>query len=158
MTRTEREAQERNWGAVRLTTGFYMTDMVRSSLQFCDSDERTIAVSRVIELLEAGSTDETKWRFAINELAGLLQAHPDAYQESGTWYNGAPSILALAVAKEAACHALCKLFPTVYYRGEAEGTAYKVLKYLIRALMQRPETAAEGLKWVERNINMMPAR
>lgn len=158
MTQLEKEAQARNWGTVRLSTGFYLTDMVRSALQFCDCDERCIAISRVVELLEAGSTDETKWRFAINELAGLLQAHPDAHKESGTWYDGATSILALAVAKEAACHALYKLYPRTYYRGEAEGAAYKVFKYLLRALMQKPETAAEGLKWVERNVNIQQYR
>lgn len=155
MTPAEKEAQARNWGAMRLTTGFYMTDMLRSVLQFADTDERCIAMSRVVDLLEAGSTDETKWRFAINELAGLLQAHPDAHKESGTWYDGEPSILALAVAKEAACHALYKRFPSLYNRGEAEGAAYKVFKYVLRALMQKPETAAEGLKWVERNVDMM---
>jgi hypothetical protein len=30
-----------------------------------------------------------------------------------------------------------------------------VFKYVLRALMQTPETAAEGLKWVERNVEMM---
>lgn len=155
MTQTEKEAQARNWGAMRLTTGFYMTDMLRSVLQFADTDERCIAMSRVVDLLEAGCTDETQWRFAINELAGLLQSHPDAHKESGTWYDGESSIVALAAAMEAARHALCKLYPRVYYRGEAEGAAYKVFKYVLRALMQTPETAAEGLKWVERNVEMM---
>lgn len=109
MTQLEKEAQARNWGALPLTTGFYMTDMIRSVLQFADTDERCIAMSRVVDLLESGSTDETKWRFAINELQGLLTAHPDAHKESGTWYDGDSTILALAVAKEAACHALYML-------------------------------------------------
>jgi hypothetical protein len=155
MTQLEKEAQARNWGALPLTTGFYMTDMIRSVLQFADTDERCIAMSRVVDLLESGSTDETKWRFAINELQGLLTAHPDAHKESGTWYDGDSTILALAVAKEAACHALYMLFPRSYYRGEERGAAYKVLKYTIRALMQKPETAVDALKWVERSINLM---
>ena len=154
MTQAEKEAQARNWGALKLTTGFYMTDMVRSVLQCADTDERGQAISRVVELLEAGCSDEQQWRHSINELCGLLRAHPDAHKESGTWYYGEPSILALAVAMEAASHALYKLYPRVYTRGEAYGSAYKVLKYLIRALMQKPETAATGLQWVERQLNL----
>lgn len=155
MQASEKQAQARNWGTVLLSTGFYMTDMVRSVLQFADTQERGLAIQRVVELLEAGCSDEHQWRHSIDQLCGLLRAHPESYKESGTWYDGDPSILALAVAKEAASHALCKLYPTLYYRGEAEGAAYKVLKYLIRALMQDPKTAADGLKWVERNINIM---
>ena len=154
MTQAEKEAQARNWGALKLTTGFYMTDMVRSVLQCADTDERGQAISRVVELLEAGCSDEQQWRHSINELCGLLRAHPDAHKESGTWYDGEPSILALAVAMEAASHALYKLYPRGYTRGEAYGSAYKVLKYLIRALMQKPETAATGLQWVERQLNL----
>lgn len=158
MQAAEKQAQARNWGTVLLSTGFYMTDMVRSVLQFADTEERGLAISRVVELLEAGCPDEHQWRHSIDELCGLLQAHPDRHKESGTWYDGAPSILALAVAKEAASHALYKLYPTVYCRGEAEFAAYKVLKYLIRAFMQDPKTAADGLKWVERNINIQQRR
>lgn len=155
MTQLEKEAQARNWGPLLLTTGFYMTDMIRSVLQFADTDERCIAMSRVVDLLESGCADEAKWRFAINELQGLLTAHPDAHKESGTWYDGDSTILALAVAKESACYALFKLFPRVYVRGEEHGAAYKVFKYTIRALMQKPETAVEALKWVERSIDLM---
>ncbi len=155
MTQKEKEAQARNWGAVRLTTGFYMTDMVRSVLQFADTEERGLAISRVVEMLETGCSDEHQWRHAIDELCVLLRAHPDAHKESGTWYSGDPTILALAVAKEASCHALYKLYPSLYCRGEAESAAYKVFKYLLRALMQDPKTAADGLQWVERNVDFM---
>lgn len=154
MSQAEKEAQARNWGALGLTTGFYMTDMVRSVLQFADTDERGQAISRVVEMLESGCSDEQQWRHSINELCGLLRAHPDAHKESGTWYDGDSTILALAVAMEAASQALYKLFPRVYVRGEAYGAGFKVLKYYMRAMMQKPETAAVALKWVERNINL----
>lgn len=154
MTQAEKEAQARNWGALSLTTGFYMTDMLRAVLQFADNDERGHAISRVVELLESGCASEQEWRHSINELCGLLRAHPDAHKESGTWYDGDSTILALAAAMEAASHALYKLFPRVYVRGEAYGADFKVLKYYMRAMMQHPETAGAALKWMERNINL----
>ena len=158
MQQAEKEAQARNWGALALTTGFYMTDMIRSVIKFADTEERSVAMQRVIELMEVGCADEHQWRYAINELHTLLVAHPDAHKESGTWYDGDSTILALAAAKEAACHALYKLHPRLYYRGEKDGAAYKVLKYVLRALMQHPETAGDCLKWVERSINLMQRR
>ncbi len=158
MQPSEKQAHTRNWGTVQLSTGFYMTDMVRSVVQFADTEERVQAIQRVIELLESGFADAQKWRQIIFDLCDLLQVHPDAHKRSGTWYDGAPSILALAVAKEAACHALYKRYPSLYQGGEAEGAAYKVFKYLLRALMQNPETAADGLKWVERSVNLMQSR
>ncbi|MBA3857256.1 MAG: hypothetical protein C0507_10150 [Cyanobacteria bacterium PR.3.49] len=155
MQTAEKQAQARNWGAVRLTSGFYMTDMVRSVLPVVDTEVRALAIQRVIDLLESGCADEHQWRHSIDELCGLLREHPDAHKESGTWYDGDPTILALATAKEAASHALYKLYPTLYCRGEAEGASYKVLKYMIRAMMQNPQTAASCLKWVERNVSIM---
>jgi hypothetical protein len=155
MQTAENQAQACNWGAARLATGFYMTDMVRSVLRLVDTEERALAIQAVIDLLESGCADEQEWRHVINELYRLLRAHPDAHKESGTWYDGDPTILALATAKEAASHALYKLYPTLYCRGEAEGAAYKVLKYVIRAMMQNPETAVSCLKLVERSVDIM---
>lgn len=157
-TQDEKDALSRPWGAVRLTTGFYMSELVRSVLQFADTEERRTAIQTVCDLLDDGCADEQKWRSAIQKLGGLCQAHPDAYKESGTWYDGDSCILALATAKETARAAMYKLYPTLHSDGEIEGVVYKAFKYLLRAMAQKAETAATCLKWVERELDLMPSR
>lgn len=152
------EGLQRQWGALRLTTGFYLVDMVRSVLQFADTDERKQAIEKVITLLDSGCTEEQQWYLAAEALGDLLSAHPDRYKESGTWYDGEPSILALATAYEAAMASKFRLYPSLHSEGQIDGRIYKVFKYVLRAMMQKPETAVTALQWVERHVDLMPLR
>ena len=154
----EQDATARQWTPLCLSVGFSLSEMVGPALSMTDSKVRHMAVRNVLNLLQAGCEDEHQWRDAIDTLCQLLREHPDALKESGTWYDGAPSILALAAAKEAATVAMYKLHPSLHDDAEIDGTVYKVLKYVLRALAQQPTTAMSGLKWVERVINLQPAR
>jgi hypothetical protein len=143
---------------MKLTTGFFLADVVRSVVQFADTEERKGAIQRVADMLTSGCKDEHQWRAAIDELSGLCLAHPDRWRESGFWYDGDPCILAMALAMEAASVGLYKLYPTLYSQSQVDGCVYKVFKYLLRAMSQKPETAVTCLQWVERVLNLLPAR
>lgn len=154
----ESDAHVRQWSSLRLSVGFYLTEMVATALSICDTKTRSMVVQNVLDLFQAGCEDEHQWQNAIETLGELLREHPDAYRESGTWYDGAPSILALAAAQEAAVVAKFKLYPSLHTEDEIDACAYKVFKYVLRALAQKPDTAMSGLKWVERVANLQPAR
>jgi hypothetical protein len=150
----EQEVRARQWQSLRLSVGFNLTELVSSALSVTDTRVRHLAVRNVLNLLEAGCDDEHQWRDAIEILSELLRDHPDAHKESGTWHDGASSILALAAAKEAATLALYKLYPSVYRQDEIDGLTYRVFKYVLRALAQRPDKAMSGLAWIERLIHL----
>lgn len=152
----KQDARDRQWSPLRLSLAFNLSEIVTTALSVTDTKVRQMAVRNVLNLLQAGCDDEHQWQDAIDTLVELLRAHPDALKESGTWYDGAPSILALAAAQEAATVAMFKLHPSLYSEGEIAAHTYKVLKYVLRALAQQPDTATSGLKWVERVINLQP--
>jgi len=154
----EPDANTRQWSPLLLTTGFYLSELVSTALLVCDTKVRHMAVRNVLNLLQAGCEDEHQWQDAIETLSELLREHPDAHKESGTWYDGAPSILALAAAKEAATVAKFKLYPSLFSEGEINGRTFKVFKYVLRAMAQQPNTAMSGLKWVERVIDLQQTR
>ena len=126
-----------------LSTGFYLGDVVQTVLQFADTDERRAAVVYVQGLLQDRCSDEHVWRDAIEVLGRLLDAHPDAFKESGTWYDGDSSILALALTREAAYFAMRKPFPSIHSQDDIAGGAFKVLKYFFRAMAQKPENSCQ---------------
>lgn len=153
----DQDADARQWLPLHLSLGFSLSEMVTTALSLTDTKTRRMGVGNVLDLLQAGCEDEHQWQKAIETLGKLLREHPDAYRESGTWYDGAPSLLALAAAQEAAVVAKFKLYPSLHTEDEIDACAYKVFKYVLRALAQQPDTAMCGLQWVERVANLQPA-
>jgi hypothetical protein len=146
----EPDPLKRQWSPLRLSTGFYLHEMVSSALLVTDTRVRHMTVRNVLNLLQAGCEDEHQWRDAIETLGELIREHPDVHKQSGTWYDGAPSILALAAAQEAAIVARLRLYPSLHSEDEIAGHTYKVFKYVLRALLQDPKHAMSALKIIDR--------
>jgi hypothetical protein len=155
-TPPQQAVQDRQWSPLRLSIGFNLSELVSSALSMTDTRVRHMAVRNVLNLIQAGCNDEQQWRDAIETLGELIAVHPDAHKESGTWYDGAPSILALAAANEAATVAMFKLNPSLHSQDEIDGRTYKAFKYLLRGLAQQPDKAMSGLKWLERLLGLQP--
>lgn len=149
---------QRQWGALRLTTGFHLADIVGSVLLIGNTRESQEAVRRVYNLLQEACTDEHQWREAIDALNRLCNEHPDAHQQSGTWHDGDATLMSMALAMEAARAALYKLYPTLYDESRVDGCVFKMFKYLLRAMAQNPnpDSAVYCLQWIERTINLQP--
>lgn len=150
---------ERQWGAMRLTTGFYLADIVGSVLLVGNTRESQAAVRRVYNLLQEACTDEHQWREAIDTLSRLCSEHPDAHRQSGSWSDGDATLMSMALAMEAARAALYKLYPTLYEEGRVEGCVFKMFKYLLRTMAQNPnpDSAVYCLQWIERTMSLQPA-
>lgn len=151
---SEIEKQRLQWATFSLSSGFYLGDVVRTAVNFAETMPQRDAIAKVGELMDSGCRDERQWKAVIEELGRLCQVHPDACKESGTWHDGAASILGLALAYEAARFMVCKLYPTLYPEHEADSHAHRVFVYLLRAMAEKPESAANCLKWVERVTNL----
>jgi hypothetical protein len=158
MTQTKEQLeikdQRLQWATFSLSSGFFLGDVVRTAVNFAETEEQRVAIEKVCELMASGCRDEREWNAVIAELGQLCKEHPDSYKESGTWHDGAPSILGLALAYEAARFVVCKLYPGLHFEHEAEFHAYRVFVYLLRAMAEKPESAANCLKWVERVTNL----
>jgi hypothetical protein len=157
MTQPTQESRERDWTAMHLGIGFFMSDMVRNVLPMADTKVRQMAVRNVLNLIIAGCTSEHDWRDAIDTLGELLRAHPDAHLESGTWYNGSPSILCLAAAQQAAVVSMQRLYPTLHSEDEIRGHSFKLFKYVLRA-HAKSHANPEDLNWLELALSLPPAK
>lgn len=152
------DPRQREWTPLLLSIGFSLSDLVGFALQIDNTRVAKMVIRNVQTLLASGCEDEHQWRDAMETLDELIRAHPDRHQESGTWIAGAPTILALGAAREAARAALYRLYPSLHTDGEIEGTAFKAFKYLLRAWAQDPKTSPNGLEWVERALNLRYAK
>jgi hypothetical protein len=154
--RQEREPdpQLRQWTPLLLSTGFSLSDLVDFALQIDNTRVAKMAIRNVSTLLAAGCEEERQWRDAIDTLGELLRGHPDITNYSGSTYDGAPTVLALASAQQVAQSALYRLYPSLHNNGEIEGSAFKAFKYLLRAWAQDPKAGATGIEWVERALNL----
>jgi hypothetical protein len=153
-----KKPSERQWGAMRLTTGFYLADIVGSVLLVGNTRESQAAVRRVYNLLQEACTDEHQWREAIDTLSRLCSEHPDAHRQSGSWSDGDATLMSMALAMEAARAALYNLYPTLYEEGRVEGCVFKMFKYLLRTMAQNPnpDSAVYCLQWIERTMSLQP--
>lgn len=144
---------------MRLSTGFYFQDLIRSVLVFADTPESVVCIERVINLFETDCRNAGQWQDASEMLGKLCYAHPDAYKESGTWLDGAPSLMAMGAAMEAAScvsHELC--WGEDNKDGIARGKAFKAFKYVLRAFRDAgPDKAQSCLTWLERSLEIPPA-
>lgn len=150
-----REASSRQWATLRLTGGFNLIDVVHSAISLADSRPAEEAIRNIHEMMNAGCDDEAKWDSMIGRVAELCRTHPDALQESGTWYNGGPGMLALALTLETS-----RVVSFNLRRGdEAEEVSYRVyrvFRYLLRAMAQVPAFSSSCLTWVDNVTNYCP--
>lgn len=158
--RQEREPdpRQREWTPLLLSIGFSLSDLVAFALEIDNSRIAHLAIRNVQNLLASGCEDEHQWRDASETLGELIKGHPDITNYSGSWYDGKPTVLALTAAREVAEAAKMRLYPSLHENGEIEGTAFKAFKYLLRAWSQDPKSGSQGIKWVERTLNLRYAQ
>lgn len=154
--RQEREPdpQARQWSPLLLSTGFSLSDLVEFAHRIDNSRVAKMAIRNVSTLLAAGCEDEHQWRDAMDTLDEILHGNPDITGYSGSWYDGKPTILAVAAAREVALSAKYRLYPSLHKDGEIEGTAFKAFKYLLRAWAQDPKEGPKGIEWLYQVINL----
>lgn len=151
----DNEARARDWAPVLLSTGFHMSSAMSLAMGMCAGRANHMAIRNVQNLLLNGCKDSQEWQNAIDTLLELYHAHPDREQSSGGWFHASSSTpLAMAAAIEAARAAKMKLYPDLYPEGHIEGSQFAVLKYLLQAFAKDPTKAAEGLAWLEHNLNV----
>lgn len=151
-------ANELNWQAFHLTTGWYLSGLVDSVLGLATDEGQRAAIARVQALFQSESRDEHEWLQAETALGELISRHPARFHESGTWHDGAADLLAMAAAMEACTCIRFKLFPTLHEPHEVNARAYKCMKYVLRAFtyIDDIEKVRGCLRWIEREVELVP--
>lgn len=150
----EPDLRKRLWSPLLLSVGFSLSELIDFALQIDNTKVGKAAIRHVSTLLTDGCEDEHQWRDAIYTLGEILHGHPDISNYSGTWYEGKPTVMAIASAQAVAITAVYKLYPSLYENGEIEGSTFKALKYLLRAWAQVPNACRNEIKWLERVLNL----